>query len=405
MGKAPYRIVRIINRFNLGGPTYNVTYLTRYLAPEFETLLIGGMKEESEASSDFILQENGIKPLIVEEMRRSINPMNDIVAYRKIKKLIEDFKPHIVHTHAAKSGALGRLAAFSCKVPITVHTFHGHVFHSYFGNIQTAVYKNIERYLAKHTTALVALSEKQKYELADIHHIATSEKFHIVPLGFDLERFWTNQDTKRKTFREKYAITDQEIAIGIIGRLVPVKNHKLFLRAFQLVKDRTTSKIKAFIIGDGELKEELMTYCNEIDLSFTSRSDLHPNSDIFFTSWIKEADIATAGLDIIALSSLNEGTPVSLIEAQSACRPIVSTQTGGIANVVIPNETALLSSVGDEIGFANNLLKLCNNETLRANLSIKGKDFVREKFHYSALVKNMGDLYRKLLEDKHVNGN
>ncbi len=397
-----YRVLRLINRFNLGGPTYNVTYLTRYMAPEFETLLVGGTKEESEASSDFILEQNGVKPIIVKEMRRSINPMNDIAAYKEIKKLIKDFKPHIVHTHAAKAGALGRMAAFACKVPITVHTFHGHVFHSYFGNIQTTVYKNIERYLAKRTTALVTLSEKQKHELSAIHKIAPADKFHIVPLGFDLERFWANQESKRKQFREQYEIADNEIAIGIIGRLVPVKNHRLFLKAFQLAKAKTTEKIKAFVIGDGELKEELMEYCKEIGLSFTSRTNLHANADVFFTSWIKEADIATAGLDIIALSSLNEGTPVSLIEAQAAGRSIISTQTGGIENVVIPEVTALLSPVNNVEAFAENLIKLCNDRVLRQNLSEKGKEFVMNHFHYTSLALNMSNLYRKLIEDKHI---
>ncbi|HWY98375.1 MAG TPA: glycosyltransferase [Bacteroidia bacterium] len=397
-----YRVLRLINRFNLGGPTYNVTYLTRYMAPEFETLLVGGMKEESEASSDFILEQNGVKPVIIKEMRRSINPMNDITAYKEIKKLIKDFNPHIVHTHAAKAGALGRMAAFSCKVPITVHTFHGHVFHSYFGNIQTAVYKNIERYLAKRTNALVTLSEKQKHELSAIHKIAPADKFNIVPLGFDLERFWTNQEAKRKQFREQYAIADNEIAVGLIGRLVPVKNHKLFLKAFQLAKAKTTEKIKAFIIGDGELKEELMNYCKEIGLSFTSHTNFHSNAGVFFTSWIQEADTATAGLDIIALSSLNEGTPVSLIEAQAAGRPIVSTQTGGIENVVIPGVTALLSPVNNTETFAENLAKLSNDKALRHSLSEKGRDFVMKHFHYTALALNMSNLYHKLIEDNHI---
>ena len=380
-----YRIVRIINRFNLGGPTYNVTYLTRYLAPEFETLLIGGMKDESEASSDFILEQILARtPTIVPEMRRSINPANDIAAYNKIKKLIKDFKPHIVHTHAAKSGALGRMAAFACNVPVTVHTFHGHVFHSYFGGLQTSVYKNIERYLAKRTSALVTLSEIQKHELADIHHIAPPDNFYIVPLGFDLEKFWNSKETKRKNFRKQYCIEEDEIAIGIIGRLVPVKDHKMFPNAFKLAKPTTKAKMKAFIIGDGELKEELMKYCSEIGLSFTSRTELDPSSDVFFTSWIKEVDIANAGLDIIALSSLNEGTPVSLIEAQAAGKPIVSTQTGGIENVVISGETALLSAVGDAQSFAGNLSKLADDKALRLELSVKGEGFVKNRFHYQA---------------------
>ncbi|HXB11807.1 MAG TPA: glycosyltransferase, partial [Bacteroidia bacterium] len=364
----PYRILRLINRFNLGGPTYNVTYLTRYLAPEFETMLVGGMKDESEASSEFILHQNGLSPIIIPEIRRSISPLTELTAYKKIKKLIQDFKPHIVHTHASKAGFLGRMAAFSCNVPITVHTFHGHIFHSYFNSVQTSIYKNIERYLAKKTTALVTLSELQKHELSEIHHIAPASKFHIIPLGFDLEKFWTNREEKRKAFRNQYCIAENEIAIGIIGRLVPVKNHKLFLKAIQLAKVNSKIKLKAFIIGDGEMREELMEYCKEIGLSFTSRTDLHPNSDVFFTSWIKEADVAMAGVDIVALSSLNEGTPVSLIEAQAASKPIVSTQTGGIENVVIPNDTALLSPVGDVNTFSENLRKLANNRELQRKL-------------------------------------
>jgi glycosyltransferase involved in cell wall biosynthesis len=398
----PYRILRLINRFNLGGPTYNVTYLTRYLAPEFETMLVGGMKDASEASSEFILQQNGLNPIIIPEIRRSISPLNEVTAYRKIKKLIEEFKPHIVHTHASKAGFLGRMAAFSCNVPITVHTFHGHVFHSYFNGFQTSVYKNIERYLAKRTTALVTLSELQKHELADIHRIASASKFHIIPLGFDLEKFWTNKEVKRKAFRDKYCIADNEIATGIIGRLVPVKNHKLFLKAFQMAKVNAKNKMKAFIIGDGEMREELMEYCKEIGLSFTSRTDLHPDHAVFFTSWIQEADIAMAGVDIVALSSLNEGTPVSLIEAQAAGKPIVSTQTGGIENVVIPGDTALLSPVGDAQAFAENLQILVNNPELRKKLSQNGLNFVKDRFHYSALVKNMGSLYHKLLEANNV---
>ena len=399
-----YRIVRIINRFNLGGPTYNVTYLTRYLAPEFETLLVGGMKDESEAGSEFILKENGINPVIVPEMKRSINPVNDIIAYRKLKKIIRDFKPHIVHTHAAKSGTLGRMAAFACHVPVTIHTFHGHVFHSYFGGMQTSVYKNIERYLAKRTTALIALSEKQKHELSVIHRIAEPSKFHIVPLGFDLEKFGTDRETKRKLFREKWKLKEDEIAIGIIGRLVPVKNHELFLSAFQQAKNKGGIKIKAFIVGDGELKGDLQAKCRNLKLSYTGPEPVNPLADVVFTSWIKEVDVADAGLDIIALTSLNEGTPVSLIEAQAAGKPIVSTQTGGIENVVIPGITALLSAAGDANAFAENLYKVSTHRDLRATMAVKGEDFVKNRFHYSVLVKNMGELYHRLLKQKNIGG-
>ena len=179
------KILRIINRFYLGGPTYNVAYLTKYLAPEFETLLIGGEKEEDEGSSTFILEKLGINPLILPEIKRDLNFSNDLAAYNKIRRIIADFKPDIVHTHASKAGALGRLAAANMKVPIIVHTFHGHVFHSYFGKMKTAFYKNVEQYLAKKTTSIVAISLLQKKELVETYQIASENKVKIIPLGFN----------------------------------------------------------------------------------------------------------------------------------------------------------------------------------------------------------------------------
>ena len=396
-----YRVFRLINRFNLGGPVFNVTYLTKFLSPEFETMLAGGMKDESEASSEYIPMEYGIKPVIIEKMKRSINPANDIAAYYAIKKLIQDYKPHIVHTHASKAGSLGRMAAIACKVPIIVHTYHGHVFHSYFNNLQTSVYKNIERYLGTKSTALIALSEKQKMELSEIHKIAPPEKFHIIPLGFDLKRFWTDTEEKRKKFRASYRLDDNTVAIGIMGRLVPIKNHALFLDAFKKTKERQKN-IKAFIIGDGELKETLINQCLNMGLSYSTIEVPNTQADVVFTSWITDTDTAMAGLDVIALSSLNEGTPVSLIEAQAAGKPILSTITGGIENVVVAGQTALLSPVNDVELFSENMHKLMADSKLRGDLSKTGRDFVNKKFSHTALAENMGSLYKKLLMDKAI---
>lgn len=143
------KVLRIINRFNLGGISYNVSYLSKYLPEDYETLLIGGPEEAGEESSLYIPESLGLKPTLLLQLRRSINPLNDYFAYKKIKQIIREFKPDIVHTHASKAGAIGRLAAIHCKVPVIVHTFHGHVFHGYFGTFITGVFKFIERYLAK----------------------------------------------------------------------------------------------------------------------------------------------------------------------------------------------------------------------------------------------------------------
>ena len=241
------RVLRIMNRLNLGGPTFNAAYLTKYLAPEFETVLLAGQKDDSEASSEFIVNELGIQPRYIRSMYRSLNPFKDIAAYYEIKQIIKEFKPDIVHTHAAKSGALGRLAAINSGVPVIVHTFHGHVFHSYFGRLKSQIFLQIERFLAKKTTKIVAISEIQRHELVDIFKVGPLSKFAVVPLGFDLDRFQTNQEEKRKHFRAEFGIGDDTVCIGIVGRLVPVKNHALFLRAIKYLSENTAQKFCAFI--------------------------------------------------------------------------------------------------------------------------------------------------------------
>ncbi|HWY34923.1 MAG TPA: glycosyltransferase, partial [Nitrosopumilaceae archaeon] len=335
------KILRIINRFNLGGPTYNVTYLSKYLPLNYETLLIGGDKEEGEDSSSFIPESLGLKPLIIPELKRKPNFINDRAAYQKIKSIIRDFKPDIVHTHASKSGAIGRLAASSCKVPLIVHTFHGHVFHSYFGKLKTEFYKNIERYLAKKTNAIIAISEMQKHELVNIHKICPSEKVHVINLGFDLSRFQLDQEQKRKKFRNFYKIDDDEIAIVIVGRLAPVKNHDMFLKCLKDLLTQTSKRIRAFIVGDGETRSRIELLASQLKIDFTNYPTNPVKKTLTFTSWISEVDWVLAGADIVCLTSFNEGTPVSLIEAQAACKPIVSTKVGGIADVVSQETTFL----------------------------------------------------------------
>jgi len=405
------KILRIINRFNLGGPTYNAAYLTKYLSPEFETMLIGGVKDDTEDSSEFIVRDLGIEPIIIPEMKRTIHPQNDWITYKKIRQIIKDFKPDIVHTHASKAGTLGRLAASRLKVPVIVHTFHGHVFHSYFSNIKTSLYKNIERYLAKKSTSIIAISEKQKEELAITYKICPADKIAVIPLGFDLSRFQENMEEKRLSFRKEFNIDDEEIAIGIVGRLVPVKNHELFIEALKYVKDKTSYKIRAFIVGDGEDRQKIELKAKKINIDFVDSVKTSNNkATLTFTSWVRNIDYVYAGMDIIALTSFNEGTPVSLIEAQAANKPIVSTNAGGVENVIIPNTTALLSDLPAEtsaqagnsnvFAFAENLLSLIENPKMRYDMGKEGWNHVKEKFHYTRLVNDVRKLYKKNLDER-----
>lgn len=396
-GKKKIKVLRIINRFNLGGPTYNAAYLTKYLSDDFETLLVGGEKYEEEESSEFILEKLGLKPIIIPEMQRSINRKNDRIAYKKIKDIIKDFQPDIVHTHASKAGTLGRFAASKMKVPVIVHTFHGHVFHSYFGKAKTTFYKNIERYLAKKSDKIIAISELQKDELSIEHKVCKPEKIEIVPLGFDLSRFQENIEEKRVSFRKEYKITEDEIAIGIVGRLVAIKNHKMFLDVVANIVAKATKKVRFFIIGDGEEKENIKAYSLQLDIDFTEWSVSKKTATITFTSWIKNIDWANAGLDIIVLTSLNEGTPVSLIEAQASNKPIVTTNVGGVKNVTLENKTAFVSEVDDVEDFTEKLLILIDNDDIRNEMGTKGWTFVKEKYSYDRLVKDVENLYFNLL--------
>lgn len=393
------KVLRIINRFNLGGPTLNAAYLTKYLEPEYQNLLIGGQWDEHEESSFPILEEMGIKPVIIPEMKRDINLAEDRKAYLRIKKIINDFKPDIIHTHASKAGAIGRLAAINYGKAKIVHTFHGHVFHSYFGSIKTGVYKNIERSLAAKTHKIIAISERQKLELYKKYRICEESKIVVIPLGFDLDKFQENRESKRESFRSTYHVEKGEVAIGIIGRLVPIKNHRLFLKAIRNSIDQTDIPIRAFIIGDGEERESLKRYSMELGLDYLNgENSLRKKASVHFTSWIKDIDVANAGLDIVALTSFNEGTPVSLIEAQASNKPIVSTKVGGVGNTIKMNETALLSASNDVKALTDNLIRLIKDQDLRTKMGEYGWKHVQEKFHYSRLVKDTKNLYDSLLE-------
>ncbi len=392
------KVLRIINRFNLGGPTFNAALLTKYMSPKYETMLIGGKEDKSEESSKFILENLGISGTLIEDMHRDLGLRQDRKAFLKIKQIIKEFKPDIIHTHASKAGALGRIASLANGNAKLVHTFHGHVFHSYFGSIKTSFYKNVERALALKTDKIIAISERQKLELSRKYNICNPDKIKVIPLGFELDKFQDDIATKRIFFREQFSLAEEDIAIGIIGRLAPIKNHRFFLEAFKKVKEQTSKNVRAFIIGDGSERESIKSYSNELGLDFLNGDfEKGKKASVHFTSWIKEIDIANAGLDIIALTSLNEGTPVSLIEAQASNKPIVTTRVGGVTNTVIPNETAFLTEKTDLDSFVLKMLKLVENDELRIQMGKNGWQHVKEKFHYSRLIRDMDETYQEIL--------
>lgn len=392
------RVLRILNRFNLGGPTYNASQLTKHLEPDFETLLIGGPNEKNEHDSMHIPHSLGIEPVIIDSMRRSMNLVLDRTAYRDVKKIIAAFKPHIVHTHASKAGAVGRSAAYSMKVPVIVHTYHGHVFEAYFNGLISSVYKNIERNLSRKTDAIIALSERQRLDLVKRFRVCNESQTHVIANGFDLSSFQDEMPSKRIQFRKKYNLSDDEFAIGIVGRMVPVKNHAMFVDVVERVTQLYSGKVRFFVVGDGETIADTRTNLLQKNISI---SDHHNEpATVHFTSWQKNVDVIMAGLDLLMLTSLNEGTPVCLIEAQAANCPVVSTDVGGIRDIVVDGQTAMMSPSRDVESMSQNIVKLITDKQFYETMKQHGWEYVRDRFQYHRMVDEMRNLYFNLLHSK-----
>jgi glycosyltransferase involved in cell wall biosynthesis len=283
-------------------------------------------------------------------------------------------------------------------VPVIVHTFHGHVFEGYFGKFRTGIFKSLERFLAKKSHAIIAISDLQKKQLTELHKICEPGKIHVIPLGFNLDRFTQDLPDKRRKFRDTYRLDDRTIAIGIIGRLAPIKNHYLFIDAVAHLVKNTSRPVRAFIVGDGEMRLPLEKYAKEKHL-LPSHADMNRPASLIFTSWIKEVDVALAGLDIVALTSINEGTPVSIIEAQAAGKLIVSTNVGGIRDILHPG-CGILSENGNETAFKNNLLLAVEQYKHADKMAMAGREMVLRNFTYQRLCNNMSALYKSLLKQR-----
>lgn len=389
------KVLRIINRFNLGGPTYNATYLSAFLSEEFETRLVGGTHEEHEGASLFIPEKYGQKVEIIESLQRSVNYQSDKQALKEIRALIREFRPDIVHTHASKAGALGRTAAYKEKVPVIVHTFHGHVFHSYFGSLKTLFYKSVERRLAKKSDAIIAISPLQKKELTEDHRICSKEKVRVIPLGFDLERFQEDRDERRRAFRAAYKLEEETVVFSIVGRLTAIKNHKWFFDAVRELSLNSPANVRIFVVGDGEMRTELEEYAMKIEKEV--------GKELFvFTSWIKNIEEVLPAFDVITLSSLNEGTPVSLIEAQAAGVPVLTTDVGGVRDVVLDEETGFIVSLNEQQSYVAKMKLLAEDKELRQKMSQNGWNHVKDKFHYRRLCQDVEKLYVELLKKKKI---
>jgi len=385
------KILRIITRLNIGGPAIHATLLAKeFNDSEFKTVLLHGSVSAYEGGMEYITDLYNIKPLCITQLKREINPLKDFIAFCRIFKYIRKYKPDIVHTHTAKAGTLGRFAAILAGVPVKVHTFHGHVFHGYFDKRSTNFFIFIERLLAKFTDTIIAISPSQRDEIVEKYRITTTDKCHIVRLGFDLKKF-LNATEKKNMLRKKFNFKEDDILVGIIGRLAPIKNHKMFLDAVSYMNEHAEkdliNKTKFVIVGDGELKKELLAYSKNKGLE----------KKVVFSEWVRDIEAAYADLDIVALTSINEGTPVSLIEAMTSRKPVVSTDVGGVRDAV--GEVGIAVKSGDYKAMGDKILELAASCEKRKELGKRGQELVKDKYSKKRLVAELRDLYKELLSD------
>ena len=380
------RVLRIIARLNVGGPAIHTVLLTAGLNDgRFRSLLVTGTPDEQEGDMSYYARQLGVEPTFVPELGRELSWRDDLVAFQRLVGLIRSFRPHIVHTHTAKAGAVGRLAALVAGVPIRVHTFHGHVFRGYFSPLKTRVFLVIERALAAITRRIVAISELQRDDLCDVFHIVARERCSVIPLGFDLRPF-AAAETKRGAIRGALGLGQDRRLVGIVGRLVPIKHHAMFLEMARRVAD-ARADTDFVIVGDGELRPELERSVAAMGLG----------GRVHFLGWRRDLDAVYADLDVVALTSLNEGTPVALIEAMASGRPVVATAVGGVADVVADGETGLLVPSQDAPACAHAVLRLLDDAALRELLGREGRARVMAHYGSERLVGDVRRLYEELL--------
>ncbi len=393
------KVLRILNRINVGGPVLNVAYLSKFLQPTFETRILVGNIEQGEGDGGYILEGMDLPFERVPNMNRSLHPIRDLKALLYIIKAINEFQPDIVHTHAAKAGALGRLAClFTKKKPaVILHTYHGNVFDGYFSPFKTKIFLFIERSLAKISNGIVSISNLQKQELVHKYTIADDKKINVIPLGFELDKFQQFVPEKRVKARSEFCVGDDTVLLVITGRLTEIKNHILFLDIIANCKKLTSVKFQSLLVGNGERYEALKAHAQTLGLRVAVNSTKDGDYDVLFTSWRRDIDYINAGADIAVLTSNNEGTPVSIIEAMAGGKAVITTNVGGVHDF-IENEVNGVVSSADLNEFSNQLVKLIADSEFRKTLGENAVPTVFQMFSYDRLIADMRSYYSKLLK-------
>ena len=382
------KVLRVIARLNMGGPALHVAYLTAGLRERgYETTLVAGTLARGEDSMAFVASDLGVDVVTIPELGREISPIRDLIATIRLAWLIRRERPQILHTHTAKAGTVGRLAARlagRARPPIVVHTFHGHVLRGYFGPMRSRIFRWLERWLARDTTGLIAVSPQVRDDLVAFG-IAPREKFVVIRLGIELAQRVADQDGRAET-RRYLGIPPDRFTVGWIGRMTAIKNTEDVLSAFRALR---ASGVEATLcmVGDGPDRAELERRAHDLGII----------RDTVFLGYQQDVAPYYAAFDALVLASSNEGTPVSAIEALAARTPVVATSVGGVPDVVRDGEDGFLVETGDTGALAERLARLASDPQLREQMGAAARARVLPRYEVTRLVDDVDRLYRTLL--------
>lgn len=374
----------------MGGPALHVAYLTAGLRERgYDTKLVAGSLARGEDSMAFVADARDVDIIRIDELGREISPLRDLLATVKLARLIRRERPDILHTHTAKAGTVGRVAAMLAgrhAPPIVVHTFHGHVLRGYFGPLRSRVFRLLERWLASHTTMLIAVSPQVRDDLVALG-VAPPERFVVIRLGIELGERVTGEQDGRVESRRYLGIEQGRFAVGWIGRMTAVKRTDDVLVAFKRLREEGVDAVLC-MVGDGPDRPHLEKRAHELGIV----------RDTLFLGYQEDVAPFYAAFDALVLPSSNEGTPVSAIEALAAGRPVVATRVGGVPDVVVEAEDGFLVEPGATGDIADRLAQLARDPELRERMGRAGRERVLSRYAVNRLVDDVDRLYRALLE-------
>jgi glycosyltransferase involved in cell wall biosynthesis len=383
------KVLRVIARLNVGGPALHVAYLTAGLAERgYDTTLAAGTISRGEESMAFVAEAKGVSTEVIDELHRNISPLRDARAVLRLAELIRRERPTILHTHTAKAGAVGRVAALlagRARPPIVVHTFHGHVLRGYFNFLATFAFRMLERQLARMTTKLIAVSPEVRDDLVRLG-IAPASKFAVIRLGIQLDqRVGAGEGTRQET-RRLLGVGEGPFVVGWVGRMTAVKRTDIVVRAFRALVDRGVDA-RLLLVGDGPDRDGVEHLAH--DLGVVKRC--------LFLGYQDDVARFYDAMDAVLLTSVNEGTPVSVIEALAAGRPAVATRVGGTPDVITDGIDGFLVDSNDPDRLADRLAELAADPARRAEMGAAGRSVVFERYAVDRLVDDVDRLYRELL--------